>query len=86
MKNEILESLKTHARGNIIKHLTNVRVFLERGHITEEQPNVLDYIEREFDKIKRYEGYIELVDKYFSDETRLTQPPYYNQEGRISHT
>ena len=53
MRKQILQSLKSHAIGNINKHKMNVEVYLENPVGIGEHPDVMTAVEEELEKICR---------------------------------
>ena len=65
MREQILESLKSHAVGHINKHKMNVEVYLNNPAGIGEHPDVLEAIEQELKVIAEYEDQLEILEKYF---------------------
>ena len=65
MKSNIIESLKSHAKGHIDKHKANVDVFLEKPTGVAEHPDVLETIEKELEIIAKYDDQLDMLNKYF---------------------
>ena len=64
MRKQILQSLKSHAIGNINKHKMNVEVYLENPVGIGEHPDVMGAIEQELEMISKYHEQIEVIEKY----------------------
>jgi hypothetical protein len=65
IREQILESLKSHAVGKINKHKMNVEVYLANPAGIGEHPDVMDAIESELKIIADYEEQLEIINKYF---------------------
>lgn len=65
LREQILESLKSHAIGHINKHKMNVEVYLTNPAGIGEHPDVLEAIEQELKVIAEYEDQLEIISKYF---------------------
>jgi hypothetical protein len=65
IREQILESLKSHAVGKINKHKMNVEVYLTNPAGIGEHPDVMDAIESELKIIADYEEQLEVINKYF---------------------
>jgi|TARA_B110000977_G_scaffold188227_1_gene256230 hypothetical protein len=65
LREQILESLKSHAIGHINKHKMNVEVYLTNPVGIGEHPDVLEAIEAELKVIAEYEDQLQLIEKYF---------------------
>jgi len=65
LREQILESLKSHAVGHINKHKMNVEVYLTNPVGIGEHPDVMAAIEAELKVIAEYEDQLDLIKKYF---------------------
>jgi hypothetical protein len=65
LREQILESLKSHAVGHINKHKMNVEIYLTNPAGIGEHPDVLEAIEAELKVIAEYEDQLQLIEKYF---------------------
>ena len=64
MRKQILQSLKSHAIGNINKHKMNVEIYLENPVGIGEHPDVMGAIEQELEMLSKYHEQIEVIEKY----------------------
>lgn len=64
-RNQIIESLKSHAVGKINKHKMNVEIYLENPAGIGEHPDVMTAIEDEIQVISHYHEQLEILEKYF---------------------
>jgi hypothetical protein len=67
LRKQMLESLKSHAIGNINKHKMNVEVYLNNPVGIGEHPDVMDAVHGELRQIAEYDDVLEVLDKYFKE-------------------
>jgi len=65
MREEIIESIISHAEGHIAKHKTNVEILMKNAVGVAEHPDFLETIEKELKIIAEYDDQLEMVKKYF---------------------
>lgn len=65
LRDDMLQSLITHAEGHIAKHKMNVEVYLTNPAGIGDHPDVLEAIEKELNHIAEYHDQIEVLKKYF---------------------
>ena len=65
MRDQIINALIAHARGDIEKHKTNIEVYLTHPAGIGEHSDILESIEKELDVIAKYEDQIQVIQKYF---------------------
>lgn len=65
MRQQIIDTLRSHAIGHINKHKMNVEVYLTNPVGIGDHSNVMDAIEHELKAIAEYEDQLEVLDKYF---------------------
>ena len=65
MRDQLLNAVMSHAKGEIAKHQANVEVYLEHPMGIGEHSDITEAIQVELDKIARYHDQIEVVNKYF---------------------
>lgn len=65
LREQILDSVKSHAIGHINKHKMNVEVYLTNPAGIGDHPDVLEAIEQELKVIAEYEDQLEIISKYF---------------------
>jgi hypothetical protein len=65
LRNDIIESLKSHAIGHINKHKMNIEVYLMNPSGIGEHPDVMEAIESEMKVIAEYHDQLEILEKYF---------------------
>ncbi len=62
---QLILALKSHAKGHIEKHKTNVIVLLQKSTGVAEHPDVVETIEKELEIISKYDDQLEMIKKYF---------------------
>ena len=65
MREQILNALLAHARGDIEKHRANVDVYLSNPAGVGEHTDILESIEKELDIMAKYQDQIDIITKYF---------------------
>ena len=65
MRDQIINALIAHARGDIEKHKANIEVYLTHPVGIGEHSDILESIEKELDVIAKYEDQIQVIQKYF---------------------
>ena len=67
----IIQAIRDHAKGHIAKHAMNVEVYFRNaaGIGGKDNADILEEIEKELDVVARYHDQIEMLDKYFVDES-----------------
>jgi len=65
LRDEMLQSLISHAEGHIQKHKMNVEVYLNNPVGIGEHSDVLEAVEKELNVIAEYHDQIEVLKKYF---------------------
>ena len=65
LRDDMLQSLITHAEGHIAKHKMNVEVYLTNPAGIGDHPDVLEAVEKELNHIAEYHDQIEVLKKYF---------------------
>ena len=65
MREQIIESLISHAEGHIAKHKANVEILMQKAVGIGEHGNVLEEIEKELKVIAEYDDQLEMIKKYF---------------------
>lgn len=64
LKEQILEAIKSHAKGHIKKHLANIEVYLQQPVGVGEHSDIIDTIEKEIEMVDKYESKINIIEKY----------------------
>lgn len=64
LKEQILEAVRSHAKGHIKKHLANIEVYLQQPVGVGEHSDIIDAIEKEIEMVDKYESKINILEKY----------------------
>jgi hypothetical protein len=64
-RENMIEAIRSHAKGHIAKHAMNVEVYLKNAAGVGEHPDVLEAVEKELNIIAEYHDQLEVLDKYF---------------------
>jgi hypothetical protein len=65
MRDKLLEAFKTHAEGEIRKHIANIEVFLNNPVGVAEHPDTIDTIGKEMEALADWNDKLEMANKYF---------------------
>ena len=65
MRDQMINALIAHARGDIEKHRANVDAYLNNPVGIGEHPDIMEAIEGQLDIIAKYHDQIEVLNKYF---------------------
>ena len=68
LRDQMINALLAHARGDIEKYKANVEVYLNNPAGIGEHSDVMEAVEIELDKIARYHDQIEVLNKYFKKQ------------------
>ena len=68
LRDQMINALLAHARGDIEKYKANVEVYLNNPAGIGEHSDVMEAVEQELDKIARYHDQIEVLNKYFKKQ------------------
>ena len=68
LRDQMINALLAHARGDIEKYKANVEVYLNNPAGIGEHSDVMEAIEVELDKIAKYHDQIEVLNKYFKKQ------------------
>ena len=66
IENDMLETVKKFAEGQIAVHKMNVKIYLENPAGIGEHSDVTEAVIGEMKKIAEYDDVLEVVDKYFN--------------------
>ena len=69
MREQLIKAVLAHANGEIQKHKANVEVYLEHPAGIGEHSDITEAIGVEVDKIARYHDQIEVITKYFKNDS-----------------
>ena len=65
MREEMINSLKSHAIAHIEKHRMNVEVYLNNPVGVGEHSDIMDTIEKELNLMAEYHDQLEILNTYF---------------------
>ena len=65
MKEEMINSLKSHAIAHIEKHRMNVEIYLNNPVGVGEHSDIMDTIEKELNLMAEYHDQLEILNTYF---------------------
>ena len=65
MRDQLLKALLAHANGEIAMHKANVEIYLTSPVGIGEHSDITQAIQEELDKIAKWHGQIEVINKYF---------------------
>ena len=65
LRDQMINALIAHARGDIEKYRANIEVYLNNPAGIGEHSDVMEAVEQELDKIAKYHDQIEVLNKYF---------------------
>ena len=67
-RKNVIEAVKSHAKGHIEKHRMNVEIYLKNASGIGEHPDVLEAIEKELKVRAEYDDQLEVIKKYFEQD------------------
>jgi hypothetical protein len=65
MREQILETLRSHAAGQLNKHKMNVEIYLNYPVGVGEHSDIMETIESELKQVAEYQDQLDILDKYF---------------------
>ena len=65
MRDQILDAVIKHAKGQIAVHKTNVDVYLKNPAGIGEHSDIVEAVIAEVEKIAHYDDVLEMIGKYF---------------------
>jgi hypothetical protein len=63
-RGKILETVRTHAKAHIDKHLMNVEVLVGSHVGVAEHPDIIETIEKELKMAAEYQDILDMLDKF----------------------
>lgn len=66
----LIEAVRKHAEGHILKHRANVIVYLNNPAGIGEHSDIIDAIEIELAEMSKYQDQLDMLDKYFVMENQ----------------
>ncbi len=67
MKKELIDALRMHFSGNLLKHKMNVQIMLKNPMAIHDHTDWMTAIEAEIAQIAEYEDKLEVLNKHFND-------------------
>lgn len=68
MRKLLIDTIKSHAKGHLDKHIANVEMLLEKGVGVPNHTDFIDAIEKELDEIAKYHDQLEVLEKYIDKQ------------------
>jgi len=65
MREELLDALRVHFSGHILKHKMNVEIMLKNPMAIHDHTDWMDAVEKEMAIIAEYEDKLEVLNKHF---------------------
>ena len=65
MREQMINALLAHAKGDLEKYRANVEVYLNNPAGIGEHSDIMEAVEQELNKIAKYHDQIEVLNKYF---------------------
>ena len=79
MREKLLKALLSHAQGQLDKHVANVEVYLKQPVGVGEHIDVVETIEKELLKIADYDAQMEMLTKYFNDNSETEDDDFVDE-------
>jgi len=79
MREKLLKALLSHAQGQLDKHVANVEVYLKQPVGVGEHIDVVETIEKELLKIADYDAQMEMLTKYFNDNSETEADDFVDE-------
>ena len=70
MRDKLIKSTKSFLQGHIDKHLANIENLLDNHVALAEHPDIIETIEKELDIVSSYEDKLNVLNKYFSKDSK----------------
>ena len=70
MKDKLIKAFISHAQGHIDKHVANIEVYLHNPAGIGEHSDIMEAIEHEMKQVAEYDDMLEMMNKYFVEETK----------------
>ena len=69
LRTDLIKASRIHFEAHVEKHRINVENLLQNSVGVGEHPDIMDTIEKELDEISRYNDLLEVLDKYFVNDS-----------------
>ena len=69
LRADLIKASRIHFEAHVEKHRINVENLLQNSQGVSEHPDIMDTIEKELDEISKYNDLLDVLDKYFSNDS-----------------
>ena len=69
LRADLIKASRIHFEAHVEKHRINVENLLQNSQGVAEHPDIMDSIEKELDEISKYNDLLDVLDKYFSNDS-----------------
>ena len=69
LRADLVKASRIHFEAHVEKHRINVENLLQNSQGVAEHPDIMDTIEKELDEISKYNDLLDVLDKYFSNDS-----------------
>ncbi len=69
LRTDLIKASRIHFEAHVEKHRINVENLLSNSVGVAEHPDIMDSIEKELDEMSRYNDLLEVLDKYFVNDS-----------------
>ena len=69
LRADLIKASRIHFEAHVEKHRINVENLLQNSQGVAEHPDIMDTIEKELDEISKYNDLLDVLDKYFSNDS-----------------
>ena len=69
LRADLIKASRIHFEAHVEKHRINVENLLQNSQGVAEDPDIMDTIEKELDEISKYNDLLDVLDKYFSNDS-----------------
>ena len=69
LRADLIKASRIHFEAHVEKHRINVENLLQHSQGVAEHPDIMDTIEKELDEISKYNDLLDVLDKYFSNDS-----------------
>ena len=69
LRADLIKASRIHFEAHVEKHRINVENLLQNSQGVAEHPDIMDTIEKELDEISKNNDLLDVLDKYFSNDS-----------------
>ena len=69
LRADLIKASRIHFEAHVEKHRINVENLLQNSQGVAEHPDIMDTIEKKLDEISKYNDLLDVLDKYFSNDS-----------------